>query len=117
MSIKFLILGSVKAWHDGFNSAALGVAVLVGEYYIIAKGYGFIKRRVEQIAANRGIHCWVVLQQTQTIVFKNPKGVSRSEKTKLEMVLFFHILALILASVLWLGIVAGLGMLLFHING
>lgn len=106
----------MKSWHDGFNSAALGVGVLVGEYYIFSKGFALIKRRVEKIASQRGMDCWVVLQRTQSIVYKNPKAVTQAQRTQMQWILFLHIVVLIVAAVLWMALVVGLGMLLFNFN-
>lgn len=64
------------------------------------------------MASDRGADCWVILQRTQSIVFKNPEKVTRKQKAHVQYILFLHIVALILTSILWLGLMVGLGMLL-----
>ncbi|SHG75560.1 hypothetical protein [Flagellimonas flava] len=100
------------SWYEGFYSAALGVAVLVGEYYLITYGYRFVKSKIEKEATARGITCKVVLSRIQTIWYAQPEKVSQTDKAALEFNLALYLIGLIAIGILWLGLLVGLGMLL-----
>ncbi|MEX0362050.1 MAG: hypothetical protein AB3N10_13805 [Allomuricauda sp.] len=107
-----VITTSIQSWYEGFYSAALGLSVLVGIFYIVTYGYRFVKSRIEKIAENQGISCKVLLQRTQTIWYSQPKQVSKKQRAYLEMLLFLHVFGLILIGILWLGLMVGLAMFL-----
>ncbi len=111
MFVPFVI-ASAQSWYEGFYSAALGVGVLVGEYYLLSNGYRFIKVRIKKIAANRGVNCSVTLRRNQTIHYIKPKDVSQKQKIYLEFMLFLHVLGLLLVGIAWLGLVVGLALLI-----
>lgn len=110
------IFNSVQAWYEGFFAAAMGVGVLVGEYYILTIGYRWVKSRIERLAAERGIDCWVQMNSTSIIQFKHPQNVSPKQKVSLQSQLFLYVLVLILCTIIWLGLVVLLGMKLFNIT-
>lgn len=103
------------SWYEGFYSAALGVAVLVGEYYLISYGHRFIKSKIEKEAAERGIACKVVLSRVQTIWYAQPKKTSKIDKAALELRLALYLVGLVAVGLLWLGLLVCLGMLLQHV--
>ncbi|WP_431126541.1 hypothetical protein [Flagellimonas flava] len=103
---------SIQSWYEGFYSAALGLSVLVGIFYIVTYGYRFVKSRIEKIAENRGVSCKVLLQRTQTIWYSQPKQVTKKQRVYLELLLFLHVFGLILIGILWLGLMVGLAMFL-----
>ena len=111
-----VIVTSVQSWYKGFYSAALGLSVLVGIFYIVTYGYRFVKSRIENIAAKQGIHCKVLLQRTQTIWYSQPNQVSKKQRIYLELMLFLHVFGLILTGILWLGLIAGLAMLIQEVE-
>ncbi len=107
-----VITTSIQSCYEGFYSAALGLSVLVGIFYIVTYGYRFVKSRIEKIAENQGISCKVLLQRTQTIWYSQPKQVSKKQRVYLELMLFLHVFGLILIGILWLGLMVGLAMFL-----
>ncbi|MCL6274486.1 hypothetical protein M3P19_10715 [Muricauda sp. 2012CJ35-5] len=108
------IVDTMQSWHDGFNFAALGVGLLVGEYYIITKGFSFLKKRIEDTGTDLGASCWVRPFNREPIVFKTASAVPMAVKNQLQNLLKRYLAGLVLAGILWIVFIGILGFLLFN---